>query len=243
MPSPLTLTYQRQLATLRASTSTSVVRDWSALGSYNDRDVERFLAKVLPHVDAGQRQAVRLTNSYMTRFTKRPRPLALELEELTGSAVRNGAALDEVYRRPFVTVWTALGKGVPYLDAVAAGLARVGSSAEMDVALSSRAASVAYAALDDRITGFQRVPDGAACEFCLLVGGQRYRTDDLMPLHNRCGCTVEPLLTGDRDRFTGRRDNDLDRSKGDVAVAVEQHGELGPVLTNAHQRFTGPDDI
>jgi hypothetical protein len=233
---PITVTYQNQLATLRTLTSRQVGHTWTGLGSYDKGDVDRFISRVVPQVQSGQRQAVRLTNAYMARFTK-GRPANLDLEALTGAGVRNGAAPAEVYTRPFVNVWTALSKGVPFVDAVRSGLARVTSTAEMDVALSSRAASVAYAATDDRIVGFERVPDGGACEFCSLVSGQRYHSEDLMPLHNRCGCTVEPLMG-----VPVGRSRDVVHGDG-VIAAVRDHGELGPMLTNGADAFTSADDI
>jgi hypothetical protein len=241
MASALTIAYQNHLAKVRSLTSRQVEHAWSSLGSYNRADVDRFLGRAVPQVQAGQRQAVHLTNAYMARFSK-GKLATLDMDSLTGAGVRAGVDPAEVYARPFVNVWTALGKGVDYLAAVHAGLDRARSTAEMDVALSSRAASVAYAATDDRIVGFQRVPDGGACDFCSLVSGQRYHSDSLMPLHNRCGCTVEPLMGADRHLFTGKLENDVVHGDG-ISVAVHEHGELGPLITNGADSFTGPDDF
>jgi len=44
------------------------------------------------------------------------------------------------------------------------------------------------------IGGFQRVADGGACEFCQTVDGAFLYSDDVMPLHNRCGCGIEPVV-------------------------------------------------
>lgn len=46
----------------------------------------------------------------------------------------------------------------------------------------------------EAIVGYERIPDGDACELCNLAAGQRYKTDDLMPIHNLCGCGVEPVM-------------------------------------------------
>ena len=236
MPVALTLTYQHQLAALRTASSGRVGRAWSGLGSYDESDVPRFVRQAVPVVLAGQRQAVRLTNAYLARLTK-GQLAALDPDELVGASVRNGADPAEVYRRPFVNVWTALSKGVPWALAVAAGLARATSTADMDVALSTRAAASAFGGQDDRISGFQRVPDANACDFCLEVAGQRYSTDQLMPCHNRCGCTVEPIVDG--------RSYSQVRAPGDDSadVAVHEHGELGPVLTNAEDHFTSEHEL
>lgn len=47
------------------------------------------------------------------------------------------------------------------------------------------------------IVGYERVPDGGACVLCLTAAGQRYHSDDLMPIHDKCGCGVEPLTEDD----------------------------------------------
>jgi hypothetical protein len=98
-----------------------------------------------------------------------------------------------VYQRPFVTVWTALGAGARWEDAVAQGMARATSAAAMDVQLAFRASADEIGRADDGIYGFQRVADGGACAFCLEVDGAYVKTADASPLHNHCGCGLEPL--------------------------------------------------
>jgi hypothetical protein len=46
---------------------------------------------------------------------------------------------------------------------------------------------------DDIIWGYQRVADGDACQFCLMLDGAQFRTDSPMPIHPFCGCGVEPV--------------------------------------------------
>lgn len=50
---------------------------------------------------------------------------------------------------------------------------------------------------EQAIVGYERVPDGDACKLCNLAAGQRYRKPNLMPIHNRCGCGVRPLVEAD----------------------------------------------
>jgi hypothetical protein len=93
---------------------------------------------------------------------------------------------------------------------------------------------VAVGEQDPTILGYQRVPDAGACAFCRLVAGQRYRTDQLMPLHNHCGCGVDVITADNRAGFTGKPENDLSKP----GVAVNDHGELGPVLGDPAHTFT-----
>lgn len=219
-------------ARLRKLVSDAVGTAWARLGSWDDADVDRFLALVLPIVDAGQRRSAALTEGFLALVLQRD-PLAVSMTELIGPAVRGGVAPADVYRRPFVTVWTALSKGVAFEQAVAAGRARAASTAATDVQLTMRRTLVEIGEADDRIVGYQRVPDAGACPFCRLVAGQRYRTDQLMPIHAHCGCGVDIITTSSRDAFTGNRDNDLNVE----GAAVHHHGELGPVLADPNHHF------
>lgn len=236
----LTVRYQEALARIRSATEGVVASAWDRLESYDADVVNDFIDDVVPIVGAAQAQAAVLTDAYLASAIGRA-PIGIELDAVTGAAVRAGTPPEQVYARPFISVWTGLKNGRPWVDAVATGRARATSSATMDVALSTRAAASQIGELDDRIVGYQRVPDGSACDFCTLVAGQRYRTDDLMPLHNHCGCTVEPILASERGRFTGKDANDLDLpiTRDGVTAAVREHGELGPLLVNGDQHFTG----
>lgn len=221
---------------LRDQTATAIAQAWTQLPSYDDTDVPSFLARAIPVVLAAQRVSAALTNAFLGQRLGR-QPLPLDLAQLVGAAVRNGAAPEDVYRRPFVTVWSSLQDGVDHADAVLAGLERATSTAMMDVQLTMRQTLVQVGELDERIVGYQRVPDGDACEFCQLVSGMRYLTSELMPIHNRCGCGVDVITSDQRDAFFGNRANDLDLAMPD-GVGVAEHGELGPVLVNPEQHFT-----
>lgn len=244
------------LAKLRLGAANGVQRAWDALPSYNEADVATFTARAVPVVTAARKQATHFTSAYLSLMLKRP-AVALAVP-----VIRNGADPADVYKRPFVNVWTALGNHVAYVDAVAAGLARATATAQTDVALTSRAAAVDYAAKDPSIVGWERVPEDDACDFCLLASTQQYGSEDLMPLHDRCGCTVQPITSSDSRAGQSVLNHDLLSDLGAKGVkvydggevrtygnpdptgmVVREHGELGPVITKAGDSFTGPDDI
>lgn len=239
---------------LQAVTGEAVARLWSALGSYDEQDVDRLLAGVLPIVEAAQRQSVRVTDVYVARALGRE-PLGVNPERAIGARARNGTAPEEVYRRPFVTHWAALSQGVPYEQALRRGLDRLVSTAETDIQLATRQATREIGLEEPRIYGWQRIP-GDACDLCLIASTQRYRTGDLFPIHNKCGCEVAPLYEptgrvinpelldelkseGAIDRITAQRAQarDIELADPPEAVAVQHHGELGPVLTDADHHF------
>lgn len=224
-------------ARLRAAAEAAVVAAWRALPSYDEQNVPAFLARAVPAVAIAQRSSIALTAAFLARQSGEQLPAADVAAIL--AATRAGVPLEEVYRRPFVTVWTALQDGTRWEDAVAAGLARASGSAAFDVQAAMRGTLRDVGERTDRIVGYERVPDAGACSFCRLVAGQRYTTAQLMPLHNRCGCGVDVITRARRDEFfEGNRANDLDLSVEDARVAIEQHGELGPVLVDAQHQFT-----
>jgi hypothetical protein len=256
MASVLDRRFQAARLKVRHGASERVQRVWNALPHYDEANVAEFVGRAVPIVGAARKTATHLTDAYLSLMLKRP-PIGLTVPE-----IRNGVDPDEVYKRPFVNVWTALGKGVPYEQAVAAGLARAASTADMDVALTSRAATVDYAEKDSSIVGWERVPDDDACDFCLLASTQQYGSSDLMPLHNFCNCSQQPITGSDSRAGQSVLNHDLLSDLGAKGVkvydggevrtygstdpagmVVQEHGELGPVITKAGDSFAGPDDI
>lgn len=212
-------------AQLRGWAVDAVAEVWKTLPAYDEADVGAWLARVQPIVLAAQRQSVAVTNAYLARALER-QPVAVDPSRIIGAAARNGAAPAEVYRRPFVTIWTALKAGTPYADAVAAGLARATSTAATDVQLAARGTFAAVQAADPRIKGYRRVPDAGACSFCLTVGGAFVKRATAMALHPWCGCSLAPELEAAEETPLPQE------------VAVHEHGELGPVLADPGQHFT-----
>lgn len=238
---------------LRRAISQAVERVWRALPGYDERNVEDFLRLAVPVVNAGQRQSVALTEAYLARALGR-RPLGVDPETVIGPAVRNGTPPEEVYRRPFVTVWTALKSGTEFAAAIDAGLERLTSTAETDVQLAMRGTLREVGQADPGIYGYERVPDGNACDLCLIASTQRYHVSDLMPIHNRCGCGVSVLTDPEvgqvinRARYTDLKqrgaiqkitnERRAARAKDAPTAAIAQHGELGPVLVDPSHDFT-----
>lgn len=223
------LTQQRIRWFVRGAT----VQMYRDMGVYNESDVDYFVDAITPIIYAGQRKSIEATEAFVTRRVKK----AVVREVLSGVSdrlyanARNGTPLIEVYRRPFVTIWSALNRGESWEAAVAAGEARVAESAEMDVQLAHRAA---YGALQDRntqIKGYRRVTNAGACDFCLLVEGAFVKSADAMPLHNRCGCGLDPIL------------EEVEDTSVPDGVAVHEHGELGPYLADPDHKFTTEGDL
>jgi hypothetical protein len=223
---------------LRESTDAAVRRIWGSLPDYNRPSLDRWLSQVLPVVLGAQRQQVAVTQAYLSAALDRP-AASIDPEAVIGSAARAGTPPEEVYTRPFIQVWQALATGRPYVEAVNVGLARATSSAAMDVQLAMRDTLKAVGDTDPSIAGYQRVADPGACEYCLLLDGAQFRTDDPMPIHNFCGCGVEPVVyTRGFDNRNNLAKFNADKTSIPDGVKVNDHGELGPVLGDPDQHFT-----
>lgn len=230
MASQLLSAHIRTQARLRGLTVGTVERIWRNLPGYDRKDVPAWLAAVVPLVEAAQRQSIALTDAYIARELRR-QPLGVDPDKLIRDG-RDGTPTADVYERPFVTLWTALGAGANYTDALSSGLNRALATAEMDVQMAMRAASTAVQAEGGAPYGFQRVADGDACEFCSAIDGAYVKFADAMALHNFCGCGLIPLSAPHRLA-----------AKLPSGVAVRQHGELGPVLGSPDHDFTSQADI
>jgi hypothetical protein len=226
MPSPLTNAHIEAQSRLRGAASEAVWRIWQTLPGHNRENVDEWLSKVVPVVLAAQRQSVSLTEAFLARSLER-QPIGIDPSTVIGAAVRNGTPPETVYERPFVTVWSALGSGTAFPDALSSGLSRATSTAAMDVQLSMRATANAVQEADPNLYGFTRAADPGACAFCAEIDGAYVKSADAMPLHNHCGCGLEPL-TSPHPRAASLPSG----------VAVHKHGELGPVLTDPAHDFT-----
>ena len=289
--------HRRSLTELRNVTSNRVRALFDRLDSYRDADVAPFVESVIPVVQRSQEGAARLRAAMVARAVGAPTP-TLDLERVTGAAVRNGTPPEVVYTRPFRQLWQDLGDRVPFSEAKDRAAQRAGDLASMDVMLASRQSAVesGEAITYNRSTRanvryWQRVAEGNACQFCLLASTQRYKMEDLMPLHDHCTCDVLPLDSGadqviDPDLLYRLRAESVSvtRENGETyiygekatpnydweskvspdvkaavdaqaqadppaadapapAVAIKEHGELGPVLVNPDHKFTGPYDL
>lgn len=248
MPSTLTAAYQSELKRTRHAVADRVASNWKRLPDYRDDRVPGFLDATLPVVRAGQQRAVALTSAYLSRRMG-VAPVGLDVESLVGANVRGGVDPVEVYTRPFVTARAAIFT----LGIVAAGvkgLSRLTSTADMDVAMSGRDALLAFGRESDgEIIGWTRVADPGCCEFCQSIDGAHTGPDEPQPLHNRCGCSADPVT---RSSFGGAGAGGFSGGLlavgaviglGAAAAVIHEHGELGPVIGAAGDAFAGPDDI
>lgn len=238
----LAAAYRSSITATRTRTLALVAGAWASLTEYRDPDVDRFAAAVVPVVVAAARQIGSLTDAYFARLEgvalgAPARPLGIPTAVLDPSAIR-GVAIADVYRRAGVAVWSALADGQKLDVAAARGRDRALVTASTDVQLAKTHASRYVAEQRDSITGYRRVPESGACPLCIQATKRTYRTSELMPIHARCDCDVEPIF-GRRDPGPSTAASSADGEPFDVHT----HGELGPVLVGSGEHFTRASNL
>lgn len=238
---------------------------------YREATAAAFASQAAPVVAGVQDSMSTLTQAY----------LALLIADMTGEPIGSAgvAALNlaaglrgvdpkTLYQRPFEQVWYALSQGVPFDEAVQRGSDRLRDIASTDVQLAKTHTSREVLSADERVVGYRRVLEGTySCGLCVLASTQRYRKQNLMPIHPACDCGVIPII-GDHD--PGQTIND--QALVDVHTAIKErfgqssasgrgveigddpvdykdllitheHGEIGPVLARRGDHFDGPSEV
>jgi len=95
--------------------------------------------------------------------------------------------------------------------------------AATDLQLAQTHSARDWMADDENVYGWRRVTDGDPCPLCALAATRIYYRADLMPIHEHCGCGVEPLY--------GEHPGGL--SVPNAAVRVVDDHEIGPRLMAA----------
>lgn len=268
MATRLDLAFDRQALDVRKKVLSYALKAWEGMPSYHEADFERFVEKVVPRIEAGQKRTAELTDAYIARVVA---------AEFAGGVTRGSVAVvttealrgvpsDEVYHRPFSAVYSGLAAGKPLEVAAKAGKNRLMQLVTTNLQLSKTHGS-RQAMQRSGAVMFQRVLTGREnCTLCTIASTQRYWVKDLLPIHPGCDCNVAPLFGdpstqvinreklelvhdavesefGSTDRGARFIDGHNDRSDYMDLIATETHGEIGPTLTWRHQKFSGPADV
>ena len=219
--------------------------------------IDRLTALMMPAVEAGQLQVADLTNAHLSNLFGVEHPPASQLSMFARPGVDKQAEL----ARPFWTAVKESKKGKPLEEALKAGERRLGKMVDTDLQMAKvrQSREVLKAG---HIQRYARVTGPKPCWLCSVASTQTYYTEDLLPIHPGCDCSVKPVplqeesLQEDFDPEQLLLDtNEQTKMMGALIedgagirqfrdrVAVRQHGEIGPTLTWKHQNFTGPDQV
>jgi len=254
--------FARGRTTLSLRLRSALSRVFRGLGSWRDPDADRFVGQAVPLVQGAQRVLATMTSAYnacqaslaLSRVVAPP-----AVREAAMLNLRTGVTPSQVYRRPFVTLYTALANGVPFGAALHRAEHRLEQIAEFDLQQTyAEAARDAMTLLPEELapSGWRRVLVGEEnCALCVVAATQRYEVAELNPLHPNCDCRIEPvfdevahvlepdLLDAVKDaiaELTGTVDGSLRRHdlRRLLVSMTPEHGELGPVLVRPRDHFT-----
>lgn len=256
----LTERYAALSTSLRSRVISFVLDAFDSLGAYRDSDAAEFIERVLPIILASQQRMGEITDAYLSTMIAdmvggAAAPAGVDLDEDL-----RGVAPVEVYRRPFVTAWTALSQDKTLPQAVAEGRHRLLSITETDLQLARTHAARQSMTRNGAQFYRRRLSGSKNCALCVIASSQRYRVKNLMPIHPGCDCKPEPL-PDDRDpgqiiderlleeahaaiaKGTGASDRGGRAPDYRDVIITREHGELGPLLAVKRHEFTGPRDI
>lgn len=241
--------YDSQVHAVRASLEAFAARMWKGSPDYRDAAVERMVAAIVPRVTAGQVRTAQLTRAYLVECAKvlglSTKVPVVDVAEVVG---QRGVDPNVVYRRPAVSVYTALSEGKSPSEAVAAGGLRLLQLVGGDMQLAKRAQARSTMRASG-VKAYRRILTGREnCALCLIASTQRYWVEDLLPIHPGCDCDVGPLPEGYDPAEQTIDSGLLEQVHETVAGAVgasdrggrlpdyrdlvieTKHGEYGPVL-------------
>lgn len=236
--------YHAEVARTRDAVASQLAALWLGLPDYRDADVGMFVRVAVPKIQAGQIRTARLTAAHLGGPV-----LSREL------IVQSRKVSQHVeYRRPANSLYTALAQGQTFTDALTAGMQRLESLVVTDLQLALVTQSQ-HSLKANKASHYRRVLTGSEnCPLCRIASTNVYSTGDLLPIHDHCDCTVEPIY--DPADYTppeidpadlvlsGLREKDVQQgASAQSLVTVHEHGELGSVLGWRTDHFTGPSDV
>ena len=261
---PNTILHKRSSTATAAATTTgnamqAAAAAWSGFtGWYSPADVAAHAALLSQSSQAAQQAMVGIFSRYVAELNALLTDAArIEVPQVRLAPVRNGADPVQVHSRPaYVFRETFAITGDEYA-AQERALERAMQLVETDIMLASR--QVEHDSMDALgITTYRRVlrpelSESGPCGLCVVAANRIYTIKALLPIHGRCKCRTVPIV-GDIDPGITLNRDDLDRlyeaagstDRRDlkrIRVQVNEHGELGPVLSVRGQKFTGPDDL
>lgn len=184
---PLTVRFQQSLRTIGTRTSPALARAWTGLDAYNEADIEAFTTKTAPALNAAKFAAVRQAAGYYA-LTAGVRAVGVKADLITTQPDT---------RAPFIATWLALKNGTPFEEALTNGASRLDAVADNFIVSSARqTGDVVAERAGLQIRGWERVPDGDTCPWCLEVSPGFYTSAESADFgHDRCGCSAEPIYS------------------------------------------------
>lgn len=250
---------------LDEQTVAAVLAVYAGVNFYDKAEVAAAAEQAADLSDTASLMMAGLAAQYVSTVTSLITDRDVPAPAVLLAPLRNGANMRQVYARPAKLFRRQVAKGVAPAAAFEQAMRLVGTLTTTNTKLAARDAwtkSLGALEAEYGITGYRRVvhPELArtgSCALCIVASDQVYRSGMLMPLHGGCNCTVLPIIgaaggEGDPGNslngmsvgdFTGLADSTHGWDLKKVRVEIREHGEYGPTLTDASQRFTSWEDL
>jgi len=265
-------TYAAQQASITGELLRLLLALWVPFTWWGRPDmVNAAAAQSAVYVDIATKRARRLSRAHMLAQLRLVDAEPDRLPPIEDTYERGGTSIVEVYKRPARQVEHLIREQQKTLDRAAAPTRplielpdritdemmqtfeeRLTSLVEDDVAATARDEAQKVLRASAKVIGYRRVihPEFSktgTCGLCVVASSKFYTVGELMPLHDKCKCTISPI-TANQDLGLRLNRADLDRiyeAAGSnyaedlkrIKVQVREHGELGPILTERGAKF------
>lgn len=238
---------------LKTAAAEAAIAAWTAFDDWYDMSAVAALATELSKLSLHNQQTTAgLSTGYVGMVSAVAGAKPSSLPRHPHTPVRFGADMKTVHTRPAQVYLRAVALGASHREALNRAGRRAADTMISDITLEDRQAQQRM--LDQLgIVTFRRIirPElsvSGTCGLCIAAADRVYKTGDLMPLHPpTCKCIVMPVIGDDDPGFEmntvdveqlyedagSNKAADLKRTR----YQVEQHGELGPVLTKVGDEF------
>lgn len=261
-------TYAAQTNELSQRTAAQVAALYAGQNFWSTSSASAVAAQAADTSNAADLVAAGLASQYLAMTLGATLGGPVPVPNLPAIPVRNGVSLAAVFERPMKLFRRKVSEGMEPAAAYDMAMRLAGALVDGNIRLAKRDQITQILRQLPRelgVTGYRRVvhpelaKSGHSCGLCIVASDVVYSVGTLMPLHANCNCEPVPIVkgldpgnsldnlalgdlyqaaAGDRN-VSGTAAADLKR----VRVAINEHGEWGPVLTYAGQHFLGPDDL
>lgn len=188
----LTLVHRRQQLALRQSINGQIEQLWPTLDWADlDKSFPRFAGESLAAVSKGRRVSSGLAAGYLRAFrvaSGLSGDIRIVAPQMPAEQFTTSLRVTSI-----VAAKRAAAAGVPADVAMTNALTQTSGAMARLVLNAGRSTVLDSLRSDPRARGWERVLGGGGCDFCRMLAGRVYPTDNAgFDAHDHCGCTAEP---------------------------------------------------
>lgn len=207
MPDSESAAYHRATTGVVDTAQRQVTNTWTnlLLTRLSEQAVNMWLDAASPVVWAVQNLVGSLTSTFLAHRTD-TRPLPVIPAEVIG---RKGVSIRDEYMRPVRHARQLQAQGMSTRDLITATAPRIDAMVRTDAQM-AKVRQARRSLTEAGVTRYRRVPhpelskSGKSCPLCLLASTKVYKTEDLLPIHERCNCSIDIIEQSDLVRVGGK---------------------------------------